>query len=72
MVGVVEEEDQVAQADQGVGALAGPGEALAVAVHVADHVNPEVASHTDHPRRCDAAFGRSPTCGYFRVTQRTG
>ncbi|GAA3108562.1 hypothetical protein GCM10017687_21070 [Streptomyces echinatus] len=39
VVGVVEEEDEVAQADQGVGAFAGPGQVTGVAVHVADHVD---------------------------------
>ena len=39
VVGVVEEEHEVAEADQGVGAVAGPGQVPAVAVHVADHVD---------------------------------
>ncbi|GGR01876.1 hypothetical protein GCM10010219_02110 [Streptomyces netropsis] len=72
MVGVVEEEDQVPQAHQGVGAVARPGEGLAVAVHIADHVNPEATSHADHPRVFGPAFGRAPTCGYFRVTKARG
>ncbi|GHA83365.1 hypothetical protein GCM10010305_29150 [Streptomyces termitum] len=39
MVGVVEEEDEVAQAYEGVGAVPRPGEGLRVAVHVADHMD---------------------------------
>jgi hypothetical protein len=39
VVGVVEEEDQVAETDQGVGAVAGSGQVTGVAVHVADHVD---------------------------------
>ncbi|GAA2930516.1 hypothetical protein GCM10020221_27850 [Streptomyces thioluteus] len=76
MVGVVEEEHQVAEADQGVRAVAGPGQVPGVAVHIADHVN----SHGQHPRPPPTAFGRAlakghdraATCGYFRVTKRRG
>ncbi|GAA3067082.1 hypothetical protein GCM10020000_59190 [Streptomyces olivoverticillatus] len=56
VVGVVEEEHQVAQAHQGVGAVARPGQSFGVAVYVADHVD----SHTDHPRASVLAFGRPP------------
>ncbi|GGQ26238.1 hypothetical protein GCM10010215_58250 [Streptomyces virginiae] len=63
MVGVVEEEDEVAEADQGVGAVAGARQGLGVAVHVAHDVDPcaarsaraalpapHAASHADNPR----------------------
>ncbi|GAA2078606.1 hypothetical protein GCM10009801_35610 [Streptomyces albiaxialis] len=39
MVGVVEEEDQVAQAHERVGAVAGTREVPAVAVHIAHHMD---------------------------------
>ncbi|GHG16988.1 hypothetical protein GCM10017667_58860 [Streptomyces filamentosus] len=55
MVGVVEEEDQVAQAYEGVGAVARPREGVGVAVHIADHVD----SHAP-------TLGRR-TCGYLGV-----
>jgi nitroreductase len=38
VVGVVEEEHEVTQTDQGVGTLAGSGQVTGVAVHIADHV----------------------------------
>ncbi|GFN03318.1 hypothetical protein GCM10010298_09180 [Streptomyces microflavus] len=62
MVGVVEEEHQVTEADEGVGAVPGAGQGLGVAVHIADHVDPGgtlcarrrpvrfAASHADHPK----------------------
>ncbi|GAA1330208.1 hypothetical protein GCM10009647_069330 [Streptomyces sanglieri] len=57
MVGVVEEEHQVTEADQRVGAVPGAGQRLGVAVHVADHVDTRAlsgavrsGSHGDHPR----------------------
>ncbi|GAA2725059.1 hypothetical protein GCM10010315_56270 [Streptomyces luteosporeus] len=68
MVGVVEEEDEIAEADQGVRAVAGARQSLGVSVHVADHVD----SHAAHPRVRAAATGRAPTCGYFPVTRRRG
>ncbi|GAB2927246.1 hypothetical protein GCM10027028_27440 [Streptomyces sundarbansensis] len=40
MVGVVEEEHQVTEADQRVGTVPRTGQGLGVAVHVADHVDP--------------------------------
>ena len=40
VVGVVEEEHQVAQADQGVGAVAGAGQGVGPTVDVADDVQP--------------------------------
>ncbi|GHJ93560.1 hypothetical protein SNE510_30790 [Streptomyces sp. NE5-10] len=55
MIGVVEEEDQIAEAYEGVGAVARPGEGAAVAVHVADHVDSHVPT-----------LGRR-TCGYLGV-----
>ncbi|GGN46030.1 hypothetical protein GCM10012285_30230 [Streptomyces kronopolitis] len=39
MVGVVEEEHQIAEADQGIGALAGRREVPAVPVYVTDHMH---------------------------------
>ena len=39
MVGVVDEQQQVAQADQGVRAVRGPGQRVRAAVHVAHHVD---------------------------------
>ncbi|GAA3396517.1 hypothetical protein GCM10017752_50820 [Streptomyces roseoviridis] len=55
MVGVVQEEHQVAEAYEGVGAVPRPGEGFRVAVYVADHVDP-------HP----ASLGGA-TCGYLGV-----
>ena len=49
---VVEEEDQVAEADQRVGAVARPGQRVGPAVHVADHMNPHAV--TNHRRRARA------------------
>ena len=42
-VGVVQEEHEVTEAHQHVGAVAGPGERLDAAVHVAHHVDPHGA-----------------------------
>ncbi|GAA0609529.1 hypothetical protein GCM10010394_44290 [Streptomyces crystallinus] len=57
MIRVVEEKDEVTQADEGVGAVAGLRQALGVSVHIADHMY----SH-------GATLGRR-TCGYFRVAK---
>ncbi|GAA3056672.1 hypothetical protein GCM10017562_21830 [Streptomyces roseofulvus] len=60
MVGVVEEEDQVAEAYEGVGAVPRPGEGAGVAVHVADHVD----SHGPHLRASDLRLlGSRESCG---------
>ena len=40
MVGVVQEQQQVAEADQRVGAVTGAPQRVSPAVHVADHVDP--------------------------------
>ena len=40
VVGIVEEQEQVAQADQRVGAVARAGQRIRAAVYVAHHVNP--------------------------------
>jgi hypothetical protein len=39
VVRVVEEEEEVPQADQGVGAVTGPGQVTGVAVHIADDMD---------------------------------
>ncbi|GAA3173016.1 hypothetical protein GCM10017688_24460 [Streptomyces ramulosus] len=65
MVGVVEEEHEIAEADEGVGALTGAGEVPAVAVYVTDHVQ----SHDRKPKSWRAPVGRVPSAGYFPVTE---
>ncbi|GGV96673.1 hypothetical protein GCM10010230_15420 [Streptomyces narbonensis] len=57
MVGVVEEENQVPETYEGVGALPRLGEVFGVAVHVTDHMD----SH-------EPTLG-GVTCGYFRVAK---
>ncbi|GGP41306.1 hypothetical protein GCM10010278_17630 [Streptomyces melanogenes] len=57
MIGVVEEKDEVTQADEGVRAVARLRQTLGVPVHIADHMY----SH-------GATLGRR-TCGYFRVAK---
>ncbi|GGV16270.1 hypothetical protein GCM10010245_28140 [Streptomyces spectabilis] len=74
MIRVVEEEHEIAQADDGVGAVARAGQILGVAVHVTDHMDPETW-HAGHPKprgagrdRAGCGAGRGGgTCGYFRV-----
>jgi hypothetical protein len=39
VVGVVQEQHQIAQADQGIRAVAGSGQVAGVAVHVTDHMD---------------------------------
>ena len=50
MVGVVEEQEQVAQADQGVGAVGRAGQRIRTAVYVAHHVNSH-ATTVGRPQR---------------------
>ncbi|GGU89920.1 hypothetical protein GCM10010275_28260 [Streptomyces litmocidini] len=57
MVGVVEEEDQVTETYEGVGALPRLGEVVGVAVYVTDHVD----SH-------EPTLG-GVTCGYLGVVK---
>ncbi|GES34630.1 hypothetical protein San01_71180 [Streptomyces angustmyceticus] len=64
MVGVVEEEDQVTQAEQGVGAGSGRREVPAVAMYVTDHVHSHGVT-LDRAGRCGEGAGGQ---GYFRVT----
>ncbi|GAA3096180.1 hypothetical protein GCM10010449_19600 [Streptomyces rectiviolaceus] len=59
MVGVVEEEHQVAETDERVGSLARAGEILCVAVHVTDHIDPETW-HADHPRTSGQTWVEAP------------
>ncbi|BCK71797.1 hypothetical protein Srufu_057500 [Streptomyces libani subsp. rufus] len=65
MVGIVEEKDQVTEADQGIGTGSGRREVAAVAVYVTDHM------HT-HGVTLDCPRGRRETGprsrSYFRVT----
>ncbi|GGW06240.1 hypothetical protein GCM10010500_72320 [Streptomyces nigrescens] len=65
MVGIVEEEDQVTEADQGIGAGSGSREVPAVAVYVTDHM------HT-HGVTLERSRGHRETGPrsrrYFRVT----
>ncbi|GGR25868.1 hypothetical protein GCM10010497_30170 [Streptomyces cinereoruber] len=74
MVGVVEEEDQVPEAYQGVGALPRTGEVSGVAVHVTDHMDSHGATLGGAPGAGPGIGRRAgsnpPTCGYFRVGKR--
>ncbi|GAA4680094.1 hypothetical protein GCM10023324_37520 [Streptomyces youssoufiensis] len=65
MIGVVQEEHEIPEAHQGVGAGPRLAEVGTVAMHITDHVN----SHAAHLMPVKQLAGRAPTCGYFRVTR---
>ncbi|GAA3680740.1 hypothetical protein GCM10022420_073210 [Streptomyces iranensis] len=58
MIGVVEEENEVTEADQGVRPVTGLLEVLTVAMHVTHHVD----SHACHPKTYGPAPVRCSAC----------
>ncbi|GAA2649534.1 hypothetical protein GCM10009864_11440 [Streptomyces lunalinharesii] len=65
MVRVVEEEDEVAEADQGVGPVPGRRQVPAVAMDVTDHMHAHGVTLDRSGRQREAGGG---PVGYFRVT----